>query len=170
MSLEQNWIEFSKKVLEQDHTRWRNTKQPILEGEIKYLLSAHGLTPYSQRVINIAAVVKNISYDKTAFYVNEDKRIYSANLGKLIECRTQGLQDPDKKADEILKMWLKSETEDFINKHLPRLLSYNLSLNNKVTIPLNNLLQLADNWEHKKTENITEIASNYHSTKHKGTK
>lgn len=142
--------------------RWKHQTSPTVEGEIIAVLREHDLPPTQSAIKGLAEIFKQVNRSPDMFYINDERFVPSANLGKILRARVENLTKPDEEADKILKSWFKSDTETVVVKHIPRLINFNLQQNNPVHIPLNDLISLTFRWDKNSADLITTIATNYY--------
>lgn len=145
-----------------DAPRWKHQNSPTIQGELTAIIQQHGFKPTPNSIKALAEIFKMVNKSPHIFYVNDNKRNFSANLGKILHQRVNGLKNPENEADLILKSWLKSDTEIVVSKHIPRLVNYTSQSIAPINIPLNDLIALTFTWDTQPATAITNIATNYY--------
>jgi hypothetical protein len=172
MDVNPKWLAVSEEILNADYyqkLRWRKTPMPVLAGEVSILLKKNNLRSSNETINAVTHLIKIVTQKSDLFYINNEQKIFAAHLGKLIKTRVKNLENPEDKANQTLKIWLKSNMQDFVEIHLTKTLNYNSSIQTPTRIPLNDLLELSTNWEYNTETKITAIAAEYYQTT-KGTK
>ncbi len=162
----ENPLELSKEILNMssyERINYKKSPHEILQGQAASILHRHNLRVNDTRMAILAQIIKIVADFPEGFDINESgKENFSANLGKLIHQRVNGLSESNNAAQQIIKAWMSaSDVETFTELYLRKILRFNKSNLVPIKVPLNDLINLLLRWNYHSSEVITAISTDY---------
>lgn len=139
---------------------WKRYPDEILEGEVRYMLERNGASVYPGEIILVSRVIKMYVDNPDLFYIPEsaEQSKRDAGIGELLKNRTKGRSEEENEARKIMKVWISSDLESFLNS-ISSLLRFNAK--QRRIVSLNDLFRLGRSHEFNPERTIQNISSGY---------